>query len=181
MHARKPTSFWRENVVAVVSSTTSFSENVVMAKISYQMLRILSFSDRERASTPSTEISVLTLVVKKSTKKISGVYILKNRRENLKLNVFLVVFLASSSKRKRGRRGSRQTKCESCYYKGKAESRFFQALEWSPSMNFRNVSHGKLEHFTKPWLPFSFPRLLQISCSSKYELRSFRLKAFART
>ena len=54
-------------MVAVVSSTTSFSENVVMAKKSYQMLGILSLSDRERASPPSTEISVLTLVVKKST------------------------------------------------------------------------------------------------------------------
>ena len=101
-------------MVAVVSSTTSFSENVVMAKISYQMLGILSLSDRKRALPPSTEISVLTLVVKKSTKKVSGVYILKNRRENLKLNVVLVVVLASSSKRKRGRRGYRQTKCESC-------------------------------------------------------------------
>ena len=56
-----------------------------MAKVSYQMLGILSLSDRKRASPPSTEISVLTLAVKKSTKKISGVYILKNRRENLKL------------------------------------------------------------------------------------------------
>ena len=98
----------------VVSSTTSFSENVVMAKVSYQMLGILSLSDRKRASPPSTEISVLTLVLKKSTKKIFGVYNLKNRRENLKLNVVLAVVLASSSKRKRGRRGSRQTKCESC-------------------------------------------------------------------
>ena len=101
-------------MVAVVSSTTSFSENVVMAKVSYQMFGILSLSDRKRASPPSTEISVLTLVMKKSTIKLSGVYILKNRRENLKLNGVLVVVLASSSKRKRGRRGSRQTKCESC-------------------------------------------------------------------
>ena len=29
-------------------STTSFSENVVVAKTSYQMLEILSFSDQER-------------------------------------------------------------------------------------------------------------------------------------
>ena len=43
-----------------------------MAKKSYQMLGILSLSDRERASPPSTEISVLTLVVKKSTKMLSG-------------------------------------------------------------------------------------------------------------
>ena len=55
------------------------------------MLGILSFSDRERASPPSTEISVLTLVVKKSTMKLSGVSILKNRRENLKLNIVPVL------------------------------------------------------------------------------------------
>ena len=30
-------------------STTSFSENVVVAKTSYQMLKILPFNDRERA------------------------------------------------------------------------------------------------------------------------------------
>ena len=65
MHLREPTSFWRENVVAVVSLLRSFSENVVVAKTSYQMLGILSFSDRERALPPTTEISVLTLVVKK--------------------------------------------------------------------------------------------------------------------
>ena len=58
-------------------STTSFSENVVVAKTSYQMLGILSFSDRERASPPSTEIIVLTFVVKKSTMKLSGVSIFR--------------------------------------------------------------------------------------------------------
>ena len=46
-------------------STTSFSENVVVAKTSYQMLGILSFSDLERASPPSTEINQLTFAVKK--------------------------------------------------------------------------------------------------------------------
>ena len=55
------------------------------------MLRILSFSDRERASPPSTEISVLTLVVKKCAMKFSGVSILKNRRENLKSNIVPVL------------------------------------------------------------------------------------------
>ena len=84
--------------MAVVSSTTSFSENVVMAKISYQMLEILSFSDRERASPPSTEITVLTLVVKISTMKLFRVYILKKRRQNLKLNVILEVVLVLESK-----------------------------------------------------------------------------------
>ena len=30
-------------------STTSFSENVIMAETSYEMLKVLSFCDRERA------------------------------------------------------------------------------------------------------------------------------------
>ena len=51
-------------------STTRFSGNIVLAKTSYQMLGILSFSDREWALTPSTERSVLTFVVE----KVQGVY-----------------------------------------------------------------------------------------------------------
>ena len=58
-------------------SITSFRENVVVAKTSYQMLEILSFSDRERALPPSTEISELTFVVKKSTMKLYGVSIFR--------------------------------------------------------------------------------------------------------
>ena len=61
-------------MIAVVTvSTTSFSENVVVAnsKASYQMLGILSFSNREMALPPSTEISELTFVVKKSTMMLS--------------------------------------------------------------------------------------------------------------
>ena len=38
--------------------TTSLSENVIMAKTSYEMLEVLSFSDREK-------IKVLTFLVKK--------------------------------------------------------------------------------------------------------------------
>ena len=38
-----------EKCVSRRQSTTSFRENVVMAKTSYQMLEILSFSDREKA------------------------------------------------------------------------------------------------------------------------------------
>ena len=53
-------------------STTSVGENVVVAKTSYQMLGILSFSDQERALPPSTKISKLTFVVKKSTEKRKG-------------------------------------------------------------------------------------------------------------
>ena len=48
-----------------------------MAKTSHQMLGILSFSDREWALTPSTEISVLTSAVEKSTMKISGMSIFR--------------------------------------------------------------------------------------------------------
>ena len=67
MRTRKRASFWRENVVAVVILlATSLSENVVVLGTSYQMLGILSFSERERALPSSTEISVLTFVVKKA-------------------------------------------------------------------------------------------------------------------
>ena len=73
-------------------STTSFSEKVVVAKTSYQMLEILSFSGRERALRLSMEISKLTFVVKKSTMKLCGVSIFrKNRQENLTLNVVFVL------------------------------------------------------------------------------------------
>ena len=66
-------------VAVVILLATSLSENVVVAETSYQMLGILSFSERERAlPTTSTEISVLTFVVKKkSTMKLSGVYIFR--------------------------------------------------------------------------------------------------------
>ena len=51
---------------------------------------LLSFRDRESALPPSKEISELTFVVKKKSKmKLSGVSILVNRRENLKINVAL--------------------------------------------------------------------------------------------
>ena len=56
-----------------------------MAKTSYQMLGILSFSDRERALPPSTEISELTFVVKKSTMRLSGVSIFRQEARKLKI------------------------------------------------------------------------------------------------
>ena len=58
-------------------STTGFTKNVVVAKIGYQMLGILSFSDRETALPPSTEIGELIFVVKKSTMMLSGVSIFR--------------------------------------------------------------------------------------------------------
>ena len=66
-------------------STTAFGGNIVMAKTTYQMLEILSFSDRERASPSSTEIIVLTFVVKKSTMKLSGVSIFREDARKLKM------------------------------------------------------------------------------------------------
>ena len=46
-------------------TSTGASENAVVAKTSYEILGILSFSDRESILPPSTEISVLAFVVKK--------------------------------------------------------------------------------------------------------------------
>ena len=49
----------------------------MVAKISYQIVGILSFSEREMALLPSTEMSELTFVVKNSTMMLSGVSILR--------------------------------------------------------------------------------------------------------
>ena len=54
---------------------TSFSENVVVAGTSYQILQVLAFCNRERAQPPSITITVLTFLVKKSTMMNSGVSI----------------------------------------------------------------------------------------------------------
>ena len=82
---REPTSFWWENKVAAVSLL-----RVLARKTSYQMLEILPFSDREKTLPPSTEINVLTFVVKKLVQymySFLACLFLENRRENLKLNV----------------------------------------------------------------------------------------------
>lgn len=47
----------------------SFSENVVVAVASYQILGTLSPTDREGALPPATEMSELTFVAKKKTKQ----------------------------------------------------------------------------------------------------------------
>ena len=63
---------------------------VLARKTSYQMLEILPFSDREKTLPPSTEINVLTFVVKKLVQymySFLACLFLENRRENLKLNV----------------------------------------------------------------------------------------------
>ena len=75
-------------------STTSFKENVVVAKASYQMLGILSCSGRERALPSSKEISELTFVVKNVQWSFPVCLFVENYRlENLKLNVVLIVVL----------------------------------------------------------------------------------------
>ena len=57
----------------------------MVAKTSYQMLGILSFSDRERVLPPSTEISKLTFVVKKSTMMLSGVSFFREQAGKLEI------------------------------------------------------------------------------------------------
>ena len=42
VHARDPASYWRENMIVVVSLPLVF---VVVAETSYQMLEVLSFCD----------------------------------------------------------------------------------------------------------------------------------------
>ena len=53
-------------------STMSFSENVVVAETSCQMLQVLSFCDQERVQPPSLKVTVLTFVVKNGKMKLSG-------------------------------------------------------------------------------------------------------------
>ena len=55
-------------------STTRFSESVVLAGISNQMLEVLAICNRERSKPPSIAIRVLTFLVKKSELKNSGVF-----------------------------------------------------------------------------------------------------------
>ena len=56
-----------------------------MAETSYQMLEILSFSDREKTQPASIEISVRNFVVKKSTLKLSEESCLENTRKKIKV------------------------------------------------------------------------------------------------
>ena len=54
-------------------STKGFSESVVVAGTSYQMLEVLAFCKSKRAQPLSITITVLIFLVKKSTMKNSGV------------------------------------------------------------------------------------------------------------
>ena len=61
--------------------TTRFNENVIEAEISYEMLEVLSFCDRERAQTPSIKITVLTFLVKKCNKTFRDYYFLRRGKK----------------------------------------------------------------------------------------------------
>ena len=80
MLPREPASFWPENATAVaIRRHSSFRENVVVAKTSYQMLEALSFCEWERAYPPSIKITVLTfLVIQKYNEAFQGSLLLEN-------------------------------------------------------------------------------------------------------
>ena len=80
------------------NSTTSFSESVVVAGTSYQILGVLAFCNRERAQPPSITMTVLTFLVKKSTMKNSGGLFFDNTRKNFKSNLVLVVIFVLESR-----------------------------------------------------------------------------------
>ena len=80
------------------NSTTSFSESVVVAGTSYQILDVLAFCNLERAQPPSITMTVLTFLVKKSTMKNSGGLFFDNTRKNFKSNLVLVVIFVLESR-----------------------------------------------------------------------------------
>ena len=53
-------------------SATSFRANVVVAKTRYQILKVLSFCDRESAYAPSLKIAILLFLLKNGKMKLSG-------------------------------------------------------------------------------------------------------------
>ena len=74
-------------------SNTSFSENVVVAGKSYQILEVWSFCDRERVKPSPMKITALIFQVKNSTMKLSRLNIF---RQNAKKLVLVVVFVIKS-------------------------------------------------------------------------------------
>ena len=80
-------------------STTIFSESVIVAGTSYQMLEVLAFCNWERAQPSSIAITVLTsLVEKKYNEKFWGIYFLTIGKKNFKSSLVLVVILNLESK-----------------------------------------------------------------------------------
>ena len=77
-------------------STTGFSENVVVAGTSYQILDVLSFCYRERPKPSTIKINSLIFQVKKSTMKLSRL-LFESTWKNLKLNPVLVLVFKSKA------------------------------------------------------------------------------------
>ena len=71
------------NAVVVVNVLLhmGFSENIVVAETSFQMIEVLSFCNWEMVDLPSIKITVLTFLVKKKNKKNAfrgGCFFLEN-------------------------------------------------------------------------------------------------------
>ena len=71
-------------------STTSFSENVVVAGTSYQILEVWSFCDREGAKRSPMKITALIFQVKIVQWSFPGWTFSDKTRKNFKLNLVLV-------------------------------------------------------------------------------------------
>ena len=80
-------------MITVVIPTTSFSENVVVAEASYEMLEVVSFCNQERAYRPSIKLTVLTFLVNPKYNEAFREYAKKTF--NLVLVVVLVLELKS--------------------------------------------------------------------------------------
>ena len=56
-----------------------------MAETSYQMLEVLSFCDQERVQPPSLKVTVLNVLVKNGSMKLSGESIFSEYAKKLKV------------------------------------------------------------------------------------------------
>ena len=74
-------------------STTSFSENIVVAGTSYQILEVKSFCNRERTKPSPTKVTALIFQW-----SFPGRILFNNTRKNFKLNLLVVLFLVLKSK-----------------------------------------------------------------------------------
>ena len=96
MLARELASFWRENVVAVVTLLR------VLARMSnwrkQDIWKFYHLAIGRGRKPPSLKITVLTFPVKNGKMKLSGESILRIREKNFKSNLILVVVLVLESK-----------------------------------------------------------------------------------
>ena len=101
MHAREPASFWRENVVAVVTLLRVLARMSKWRKqVIYpdQMLVVLSFCDWERVTSFTKGNSANFSSQKWYNEAFQGVYILRIRKKDFKSNLVFVVVLVLESK-----------------------------------------------------------------------------------